>query len=484
MALDRLDAVVIGAGVEGLVAAAALAVAGRSVAVVEREAETAPLDGTGDAIISLGLARDLDLTAHGLRFAAAPPIIGATSDRALVLWPELRAAQASIATVSSRDAEALEGFHARLTRAATPNGTQSPVAWLTSNTAAPPSDATVFGLSSIARILEETFDNEVVKGLWAQGAIMGTGASPLAPGSGVLLARQSLLTRAAPDSGHRFVAGGARKLRQALLALLKFYNNADILFRAQVKELATERDAVQAILLTDGNTLRAPLVISTLAGEATRALVTGLRKPLPPPQAHEASVEPAQVRLTVGALPKLAGVDAATLASGAIVRLMPSIQRLAKAHGAFRSHALSADPCLDLRVTPRDGKHWDVLVSMPYVPATTTEGPWAGGRRDKIRTLAVRAIDTLASGFGASIESAEILSPAESETVMDSRGAAVLMAKAALDLTAVPEMRAAGATTLIKGLSVLEPSIFAGVGDAGFAAAEAAAPRAKVRADA
>ena len=484
MALDRLDAVVIGAGVEGLVAAAALAVAGRSVAVIERKAETAPLDGNGDAVVNLALARELDLTAHGLRFAAAPPIIGVSSDRALVVWPELRAAQASIANVSARDAEALEGFYARLARAAVVNGGQSPVAWLTSSATAAPSDSTFFALASVARILEETFDSEVVKGLWAQGAVMGTGASPLAPGSGVLLARQTLLAGASPDSGHRFVAGGAQKLRQALLALLKFYNNADVLFRSEAKELTTEREAVQAVLLTDGNTLRAPLVISTLSGEASRSLVTGLRKPLAPTSAVEAVVEPAQVKLTISALPKLAGVDAATLASGAIVRLMPSIARLAKAHGAFRSHSLSADPCLDMRVMARDGKRWDVLVSMPYVPVTTVEGPWTGARRDKIRTLAVRAIDTLAPGFGATIESAEVFSPPESPTVMDARGAEALMAKVAFDLTAVPEVRAARATTPVKGLAVLEPSIYGGHGDAGLAAADAAAPRSKARADA
>ncbi|MBP6012652.1 MAG: FAD-binding protein [Alphaproteobacteria bacterium] len=483
MALDRLDAVVIGAGVEGLVAAAALAVAGRSVAVVERQAENAPIGEGGDAVVSLALAHDLDLTAHGLRFAAAPPIVGVTSDRAFVLWPELRAAQASVAAFSPRDAEALEGFYARIARSSAGNGATSSVAWLTSNAGAP-SDGTAFALSSVARILDEAFDSDLLKGLLAQGAIMGTGASPLAPGSAALLSRQALLAQAAPDNGYRFVAGGARKLRQALLALLKFYNNADVLFRTEAKALATERDAVQSVVLADGTSLQSPLVVSTLSAEASRAMLTGLRRAAPPAISAGGVVKPAQVKLTISALPKLAGVDAATLASGAILRLMPSIGRLAKAHGAFRSHALGADPCLDLRLAARDGKRWELLATMPYVPATTAEGPWTGNRRDKIRTLCVRAIDSLAPGFGASIEGAEVLHPPESGTVMDTHGAAALMAQAALDVSAIPEMRAAAATTLVKGLAVLEPSIFSGQGDAGLAAADAAAPRAKVRADA
>jgi hypothetical protein len=66
---------------------------------------------------------------------------------------------------------------------------------------------------------------------------------------------------------------------------------------------------------------------------------------------------------------------------------------------------------------------------------------------------------------------------------MDPHGAAVLTAKAALDVTGVPEIRAAGATSLAKGLNVLEPSLYAGEGDAGIVAAELA-QGAKGRADA
>jgi hypothetical protein len=67
---------------------------------------------------------------------------------------------------------------------------------------------------------------------------------------------------------------------------------------------------------------------------------------------------------------------------------------------------------------------------------------------------------------------------------MDAKGAAALAAKAALDLTSVPELRAAAATPLLKGLNVLEPSLFAGQGDAGLIAAESGAPRTRARADA
>lgn len=491
MALDRLDAVVIGAGVEGLIAAAALAKAGRAVTVVEREGEAAPMGDGQDAVIALETARALDLAGQGLRYAAAPAVAAISGDRALILWPERRAAQAAIAAVAARDAEALEGFYARVQRAglAPPGGSAS--AWLTSAATvdAPPADQMFLRVAPIARVLDEAFDNDLLKGLIAQGAIMGTGASPYASASAILLARQSLLAAIMPEGGHRFVAGGKAALRRALLALLKFYNNADVRFGAEVKQIAAERDAVQAAVLADGTTLRAPQVISTLPHQRHYDLLTGLRRPPPRDLVSGAPVEPAHVRLTIGALPKLPGVDAATLASGAAVRLNPSLARLGRAHGAFRARTLAEEPCLELRFAPHtnpDGKQrWIAHVTMPYVPITTTEGPWAGPRRDALRALCVRKIDTIAAGFGASIEEAEILHPKESETVMDPRGAAALTAKAALDLTGVPEQRPAGIATLVKGLIVLEPSLYAGIGEAGLlAAGNGAKPRAKAGGDA
>ena len=253
MALDRLDAVVIGAGVEGLVAAAALAKAGRAVAVVERERDATPIDEGEDAVIGLATARALDLTSQGLRFAAAPAVVGLAGDRALVLWPERRAAQAAIAAFSTRDAEALEAFYARIIRAAR-GDSQAVSSWLTSPAAADgaPSDHMLFRTGSLARLLDEAFDSELLKGLWAQSAIMGTGASPHAPGSAALLMRQSLQAMASPDSGHRFIAGGRRELRRTLLALLKFYNNANVLFGIEAKQIVAERESVQGVVLGDG----------------------------------------------------------------------------------------------------------------------------------------------------------------------------------------------------------------------------------------
>ncbi len=488
MALERLDAVVIGASIEGLVAAALLAKAGRTVTVVERESASVPLGAGRDGIISVATARALDLTEFGLRFVAPPPVAGISGGRALVLWPDAHATRASIAAFSPRDAEATDAFQARIARAAVRNDGPSALAWLTSG-AGEPYDRMSFRLSSIARILDEAFDNDLLKGVWAQGAVAGTGASPAATGSGVLLARSWMLAGVTPDSGYRFVAGGQTRLRQALLDQLKHYNNADVRFATEASEIVAERDVIQGVTLADGGTMRAPIVISSLAPGRNREMLTGFRRPPPTDGTTRINVSPALIKLTLGTLPDFPGLDAATLTSGAIVRLDPSIARLTRAHGAFSERALAPEPCIDMRLSPRAGtenkQRWDMFVAMTYLPLMTNEGPWAGNRRDRLRTLCVRAINAMAPSFGATIEAAEILHPGESETVMDPKGVTALNAMAALDLTGVPEYRAASADQLVKGLTVLDPSIYASEGDAGILAAHAIlGGRAKAGADA
>ena len=494
MVPDRLDAIVVGASIEGLVAAAALAKAGRTVTVVERRGDPAPMGIGEDGVVSLATARALELVDYGLRLSGPPPVAGISGDRALVLWPDAHAARASIAAFSERDSEAYEAFQARIARAAATDASDQPAtAWLTSasNDITEPSDRMAFRLSSIARLLDDAFDNDLLKGVWAQGAVLGTGASPHEPGSGVLLARSSMLTGAAPELGYRFVTGGGVRLRQALLDQLKRYNNADVRFGAEVHEITAERDAIQGVVLADGSVLRAALVISTLAPVRSRALLAGFRRLPPSAFAAQArtGVAPALLKLTLSSPPKFPGLELALLASGAIVRLDPSIARLTRAHGAFRDHALAGEPCLDMRLYPRangEGKQrWDMIVAMTYLPIVTNEGPWAGNRRDRLRTLCVRAINAAVPGFGAAVEAAEILHPGESETVMDAKGPAALLAQAAMDLTGVPESRGADAVTLVKGLTVLDPSIYAGCGEAGLiAAAVALGTRVKARADA
>lgn len=475
---DRLDAVVLGGGVEGLFAATALATAGKQVAVLVEGADiVAACDGQC-AQVDLRAAAQLDLVSHGLKFAAAPPLVGVSQEHTLVLWPVVEASQSSIAELSMRDADAYAAFGCLMNRSASARTSvhnQTITNWHLSQSGRDEGAAEPVYLCAapLARILDEEFHSPLLKGLLAQGALLGSGSSHAGPGSAQLLMRQSVLAYFGELASCRHVAGGSRQLVSVLLKSLKFLNNADVSIGQAVREINFERDVVSGITLASGSRIKTQSVISTLGHGETSELIRGSARVSHSPSAYQ---PPAQILYATKAPPTFRGVNGALVTSGAIIRLNPSLERLARAHGAFRARQLIQDYCLDVQVIPvrdEDGTHrWDVIATVLFVPSVTDEGPWSGNRRERFVSAVTKSIDAWATGFEQSVVSATLVRPVEARSVLEAGVQVPLEQQVRRDAYGVPDVGFDGTFEIAKGLWTLGHSLSAGAGAAGLKVAQ------------
>ena len=131
---DHYDAIIIGAGHNGLVAAATLAAAGRRVLVLEGRDTLGGAAGTEEpwpgyrvdsgatdaALFQDEIIRKLDLARHGLKFETSPALLCAPQPdgRALTLWRDEARTVQEIARFSAHDAERWPAFARQVTRMA------------------------------------------------------------------------------------------------------------------------------------------------------------------------------------------------------------------------------------------------------------------------------------------------------------------------------------------------------------------------------
>jgi phytoene dehydrogenase-like protein len=450
----RYDAVVIGAGVNGLAAAVHLGAKGWKVAVVERA--PAPGGAVKTAEITLPGFRH-DLYAMNLSLFAGSPFLAAHKERLTAAGLEFVPAARSFATAFpdgtwlgvEQDIEATAGRiaaqnsadaqHWRDMVAAFDRDAPHIFALLASPMPSMAALRAVFGvwrgggsafLARLARLvlasprnwLDENFSSEKLK---------------------VMMAAWGMHLDFAPD-----VAGGALFPYLESMANQKFgmvigKNGADAIITAMVRALEAAggevRLGAEAVrVVTDGGGARAVELADGERLEASRAVVANLNprvlvrllEPPPAAQARMAEFRPGpgtmMVHLALSGLPDwTAGPE---LKSFAYVHLAPSFAAMAKAYTEALAGLMPAEPVLVVgqpsaidpgRAPP--GKHvlWVQVRVLPARIAGDAAGriaaaDWPSGK-EAYADRVVDLIERYAPGFRAKILARTVLSPADLE---------------------------------------------------------------------
>lgn len=423
-----LDAIVIGAGHNGLVAAARLGAAGRRVLVLE--AQDAPGGLLGEAggmriaAMPTGLhpevARGLALHRHGLRPGRPMTTV------ALAPSGALRIEGGAVMGTDAATAAAYAGFHRRLSRQA---GALAPMllklpprlrdgGWGELMTLARMGlgvrmlgradmrDLLRILLSNVWDLLSDEIGDGPLSGALAMDATLGGAMGPRSPGTVLpLLYRLAGQPRALPE-------GGAAAIVAALVKAVEAAGG-QVRTGARVAAILSGDDRVEGVRLEGGEEIRAPLVLSGAHPRSTLLDLLGAGQ-LDAEDVRRARLMAtegmvARLDLTLAAPPEVPGFGVPEAGHRLIVA--PGMRRLETAFNAAKYKELPAHPALECHYNPALRR---LSVSAQFVPCNL-KGRWTPEARERLTNSVIAALDDVMPGIAAQVTGATLATPADIE---------------------------------------------------------------------
>ncbi|MCY4344714.1 MAG: NAD(P)/FAD-dependent oxidoreductase [Gammaproteobacteria bacterium] len=501
------DALVVGAGHNGLACAAYLARSGRKVLVLEAAERPGGLAATREFadgfrvsaaahllnMLSPEVAKDLALERHGLAYAARhlKTVVLPGDGRQLVIDGDRlegasandQAAFSEFQRQTQRFAKVLNRFCARpfprlCERRRRDDWLLAKLAWdLRSLGKADLRELLRIGAINIHDLAQERFDNPLLKAALGMDAVLGSHMGPRSPNT-----VYAYLHRHLNDGGRgpALVKGGMGALGGAFAAAAEAAG-ATIRYGARVCRIDLADCRTVGVTLADGSALAAPLV----ASNADLASTFGLVGPLNLDAGFVRRVHnfrargvTAKLHLALDGLPEFQGLNPAD--AGSRLLAAASMEGIEEAFNHAKYGECSPQPVMEISIpTVHDdslappGKHVLSAVAQ-YAPYALKAG-WQAGRETFMRGC-LAGLEAVAPGIGERVIAAELLTPPDLEAQFGLRGGHWHHGEIALDqaLFTRPVPGANHYATPVPGLYLCGASAHPGGGLLGLAGRNAA----------
>jgi phytoene dehydrogenase-like protein len=457
--MSQYDAIVIGAGHNGLTNAAYLAKAGLNVVVLEKNDYIGGASVTRElqkgwkysncsyvcSMMRQAIHRDLDLGRHGLILV---PYLGTINfgdgDERLFAYHNEEAAHLELKRHSPHDADAMHRFQTDLTRYSqlirktlmrTPPDPTSfrprdirELLWLAKKFWALGEkeiyEYVRFFTLSAAEYLEDYFENDLIKAAMASPGIIGTALGVYSPGSSYILLHHVMGDVDGSIGAWGLARGGMGAISNSIASVLQEHGG-EIRTSAGVQQVLVRDGKAAGVVLENGDELSARIVVSNLDARRTFTRIMD-KKDLPDGIYEKAKNfkirgSSGKVNIALSGTPKFTGVPDNRYINCGGQGFTGSLETMERAYDCWKRGRWSDDPFVesvipsawDPTVAPV-GQHW-MSNFIQYCPPKLADGPWTPEKRDAFGESVIAKIERYSPGFRDLIVHMEVRTPHEIE---------------------------------------------------------------------